>query len=130
MDTLTVAQAAKVLHLNPKRVQFLARNGRIPAVRVGRKWLIPRRELEGQLVRLTAEAADSPQAIDLSARNQLRGRIAGLMVEGLMAEVRVAIGDQELVSVITRGAAERLHLKVGDAVYAVIKSTEVMIGKG
>jgi len=106
MDTLTVAQAAKVLHLNPKRVQFLARNGRIPAVRVGRKWLIPRRELEGQLVRLTAEAADSPQAIDLSARNQLRGRIAGLMVEGLMAEVRVAIGDQELVSVITRGAAE------------------------
>jgi molybdopterin-binding protein len=130
MDTLTVAQAAKVLHLNPKRVQFLARTGRIPAVRVGRKWLIPRRELEGQLVRLTAEAADSAQAIDLSARNQLRGRIAGLMVEGLMAEVRVAIGDQELVSVITRGAAERLHLKVGDAVYAVIKSTEVMIGKG
>jgi molybdate transport system regulatory protein len=52
------------------------------------------------------------------------------MVEGLMAEVRVAIGDQELVSVITRGAAERLHLKVGDEVYAVIKSTEVMIGKG
>jgi molybdate transport system regulatory protein len=130
MDTLTVAQAAKVLHLNPKRVQFLARTGRIPAVRVGRKWLIPRRELEGQLVRLTADAADSAQAIDLSARNQLRGRIAGLMVEGLMAEVRVAIGDQELVSVITRGAAERLHLKVGDEVYAVIKSTEVMIGKG
>jgi molybdopterin-binding protein len=130
MDTLTVAQAAKVLHLNPKRVQFLARTGRIPAVRVGRKWLIPRRELEGQLVRLTAEPADSAQAMDLSARNQLRGRIVGLMVEGLMAEVRVAIGDQELVSVITRGAAERLHLKVGDEVYAVIKSTEVMIGKG
>jgi hypothetical protein len=58
--------------------------------------------LDGQLVRLTAEAADSPQAIDLSARNSARGRIAGLMVEGLMAEVRVAIGDQELVSVITR----------------------------
>lgn len=129
MDTLTVAQAAKVLHLNPKRVQFLARQGRIPAVRVGRKWLIPRRELEAQLVQLSAEAA-SPQAIDLSARNQLRGRIVGLMAEGLMAEVRVGIGDQELVSVITRAAAERLQLKVGDEVYAVIKSTEVMIGKG
>jgi len=129
MDTLTVAQAAKVLHLNPKRVQFLARQGRIPAVRVGRKWLIPRRELEAQLVQLSAEAA-SPQAIDLSARNQLRGRIVGLVAEGLMAEVRVGIGDQELVSVITRAAAERLQLKVGDEVYAVIKSTEVMIGKG
>jgi molybdate transport system regulatory protein len=98
-------------------------------VRVGRKWLIPRRELEAQLVQLSAEAA-SPQAIDLSARNQLRGRIVGLMAEGLMAEVRVGIGDQELVSVITRAAAERLQLKVGDEVYAVIKSTEVMIGKG
>ena len=32
--------------------------------------------------------------------------------------------------VITRGSAERLRLRVGDMVYAVIKSTEVMIGKG
>ena len=47
-----------------------------------------------------------------------------------MAEVRVTIGDQELVSIITSGSARRLRLKVGDEVFAVIKSTEVMIGKG
>lgn len=47
-----------------------------------------------------------------------------------MAEVRIAIGDQELVAVITRSSAERLGLKVGDMAVAVIKSTEVMIGKG
>jgi molybdopterin-binding protein len=47
-----------------------------------------------------------------------------------MAEVRIAIGDQELVAMITRGSAERLALKVGDMAVAVIKSTEVMIGKG
>ena len=47
-----------------------------------------------------------------------------------MAEVRLAIGDQELTAMITRGSAERLRLRVGDVVYAVIKSTEVMIGKG
>jgi molybdopterin-binding protein len=46
-----------------------------------------------------------------------------------MAEVHMRIGDQELVSVITRSSAERLDLKVGDEVLAVIKSTEVMIGK-
>jgi molybdate transport system regulatory protein len=46
-----------------------------------------------------------------------------------MAEVRVTIGDQELVSIITRGSVERLGLRVGDAVFAVIKSTEIMIGK-
>jgi molybdate transport system regulatory protein len=47
-----------------------------------------------------------------------------------MAEVRVSIGDQELVAVITRSAAERLRLRRGDDVFAVVKSTEVMIGKG
>ncbi len=129
METLSVAEAAELLHLNAKRVQFLARSGRIPAMRLGRKWLFPRRELESLLAQAPAEPAP-PQAIDLSARNQLRGRIVGLTAEGLMAEVRVGIGDQELVSVITRGAAERLQLRVGDQVYAVIKSTEVMIGKG
>src|SRR6266498_90024 len=129
METLSVAEAAELLHLNAKRVQFLARSGRIPAMRLGRKWLFPRRELESLLAQAPAEPAP-PQAIDLSARNQLRGRIVGLTTEGLMAEVRVGIGEQELVSVITRGAAERLQLRVGDQVYAVIKSTEVMIGKG
>jgi molybdopterin-binding protein len=46
-----------------------------------------------------------------------------------MAEVVVTVGDIELVSAITRGSAEALGLKPGDAVKAVIKSTEVMIDK-
>jgi molybdopterin-binding protein len=120
-----------LLHVSPKRAQFLARTGRIPAVRVGRRWLFPRRELEVLLRRRPAGAAPSePHRIDLSARNQLRGVVTDVAVEGLMAEVRVAIGEQELVAVITRSAAERLNLRPGDAVYAVVKSTEVMIGKG
>jgi molybdate transport system regulatory protein len=52
-----------------------------------------------------------------------------LSLDGLMAEVQLRIGDQELVSMITRSSAERLGLAVGDEVFAVIKSTEVMIGK-
>jgi molybdopterin-binding protein len=46
-----------------------------------------------------------------------------------MAEVRLSIGGQALVAVITRSSAERLRLAVGDEALAVIKSTEVMIGK-
>ena len=42
--------------------------------------------------------------------------------------VRLA-GGQEVVSAITMGSAVDLDLKVGDAVKAVIKATEVMIGK-
>ena len=67
--------------------------------------------------------------IDLSARNRLRGRITRILSEGLMAEVHIRIGDQPLVSVITRSSAERLGLRVGDEVLAVVKSTEVMIGR-
>lgn len=68
-------------------------------------------------------------SLELSARNQIRGKISALRLDGVMAEVRVTIGDQELVSIITASSAERMGLAVGDAVLAVIKSTEVMIGR-
>jgi molybdate transport system regulatory protein len=67
--------------------------------------------------------------MELSARNQLRGTITDIKVDGLMAEVTVEIGGQEIVSVITRGSAERLGLRQGDAVTVLIKSTEVLLGK-
>jgi molybdopterin-binding protein len=65
----------------------------------------------------------------ISARNHLWGRIVAVTLGDVMAEVRLAVGDQELVSVITRASAERLNLAVGDTVAAIIKSTEVMIAK-
>ena len=47
-----------------------------------------------------------------------------------MAEITVELaGGQEIVSVITRTSAEHLQLKVGDHVTAIMKSTEVMLGK-
>ena len=136
-DLLTAAQAAELLHLNVKRVQSLARAGRLPAVRTGRKWLFPRQQLLRALRGPAAEGVRGGPAtgvaaaggVDISARNQLRGRVVALHVDGVMAEVHVAIGEQTLVSVITRGSVERLGLREGDEVLAVIKSTEVMIAK-
>ena len=127
MDLLSTEDASRYLHLNTKRVQALARAGRLPGRRVGRKWLFDRRDLDRLL---GSEGEQAPAGLDISARNQLRGTIVSLTIEGVMAEVRLRIGDQELTSIITRGSAERMRLKVGDMVYAVIKSTEVMIGKG
>jgi molybdate transport system regulatory protein len=127
MSLLSADQAASHLHLNVKRVQALARAGKLPGRRVGRRWLFDERDLDSALGRLPQVELGG---LDLSARNQLRGRLIALHVEGLMAEVRVGIGDQELVAVITRSSAERLGLKVGEPIFAVIKSTEVMIGKG
>lgn len=127
MQTLNVQQAAALLHMNVKRVQGLARSGKLPAVRVGRRWLFDRNQLE-RLLSSTAGGGRTP-AITLSARNRLRGRVVEIRTDGLMAEVVIRIGDQELVSVITRHSAERLRLAVGAEVFAVIKSTEVMIGR-
>jgi molybdopterin-binding protein len=47
----------------------------------------------------------------------------------VMAEVVISVGSIEIVSAITRSSAERLGRKPGDAVTAIIKSTEVMIDK-
>lgn len=127
MHTLDAEEAARLLKLNVKRVQAMARDGKLPAARVGRKWLFRRDELEALLGR--KRSAPPQKQLAISARNRLRGTIARLAVDGLMAEVVLAIGDQHLVSIITRASAERLGLKVGDEVFAVVKSTEVMIGK-
>jgi molybdopterin-binding protein len=126
-DYLTVRQAADLLHLHIKRVQALARAGKLPAVRAGRKWLFPRSVLLTRLRGLTATAF--PSAAQLSGRNQIRGRITAISVDGVMAEVRIEIGGHELVSIITRASVERLGLKVGDEATAVIKATDVMIGR-
>ena len=57
----------------------------------------------------------------LSARNQFEGVIKSLKLGTVMAEVVVAVGDIEVVAVITRGSAEGLGLKVGDKVKAVAR---------
>jgi molybdopterin-binding protein len=68
--------------------------------------------------------------VRFSARNQLRGKVASVKLGSVMAEVIVDLPDgQQIVSAITRTSAEGLGLTAGDEVIAVIKSTEVMLGK-
>lgn len=65
--------------------------------------------------------------MQLSARNQLKGTVKSVALGGIMAEVIVDIGDNEVVAAITRSSAERLGLVEGQQVTVIIKSTEVMI---
>lgn len=68
--------------------------------------------------------------MELSARNQLRGKVKSVKLGTIMAEVVVELaGGQEIVAEITRGSAERLKLQSGDAVSAIVKASSVMIGK-
>lgn len=67
--------------------------------------------------------------MEISARNQLRGRVKEVVLGTVMAEVVVDVGGQEVAAAITRRSAEGLGLKAGDTVTVIIKATEVMIGK-
>src|ERR1043166_4510290 len=78
-------------------------------------------------------AARKPAAagliVALSGRNRLRGVVEEVRVDGLLAQVRLRIGDQTLTAVITGDAVQELKLRRGDNALAIIKSTEVMIAR-
>ena len=65
----------------------------------------------------------------LSARNQLPGRVTAVHLDMVMAEVTIDIGGASVVAAITRISAEQLGLRAGDAVTAVIKATDILVGK-
>jgi molybdopterin-binding protein len=67
--------------------------------------------------------------MQLSARNQLKGTVKTVKLGSIMAEVAIDVGGNEIVSEISKGSVERLGLKAGDSVTAIIKATEVIIGK-
>jgi molybdopterin-binding protein len=63
----------------------------------------------------------------VSGRNQLVGRIDSVRISGLMAEVKISIGGQQITSIITATSAREMQLKKGQTAAALIKATEVMI---
>ena len=66
----------------------------------------------------------------LSARNILPGKVVTITKGATTAHVKVELGSGlTITSSITNEAVDDLALKVGDSVSAVIKSSDVMIGK-
>jgi len=90
---------------------------------------IPQSEIDRLLFRTRGRtAADRKEVIRrVSGRNQLVGRIEELRISGLMAEVTLSIGGQQITSIITSRSAREMGLKKGQAAAALIKATEVMI---
>jgi len=67
--------------------------------------------------------------MEISARNQLPGKVVSTKLGSIMAEVTVQIDAAEVVAAITRSSVEHLNLQPGDSVRVIVKSTEVIIGK-
>ncbi|GAB3386706.1 TOBE domain-containing protein [Azotobacter armeniacus] len=63
-----------------------------------------------------------------SARNQFAGTITGLRVGGVDYEVRIRLdAENEIAAIITKGSAENLELAMGKEVFALVKSSSVML---
>src|SRR5581483_2221900 len=90
---------------------------------------IPQREVDRLLFRTRGRTEEERQQVlrRVSGRNQLVGRIDSVRISGLMAEVRISIGGQQITSIITASSAREMNLKPGQTAAALIKATEVMI---
>jgi molybdopterin-binding protein len=64
----------------------------------------------------------------ISARNRLKGKIVEVKKGTTTAHVRIDIGGQVVTAAITNEAVDELKLAAGQAAYAVIKASDVMVG--
>lgn len=66
----------------------------------------------------------------MSARNQFEGTITKVQEGAVNGIVTVDVNGTPVSATISMGSIENLGLKPGVKAYAVIKATDVMIGKG
>ena len=66
----------------------------------------------------------------LSARNQIKGTVVGITEGAVNGIVKIAFADEVVSATISMAAIKELGLEEGKEAYAVIKATEVMVGKG
>jgi len=136
MTFLTVRQAASRLGVGYSTLKQWIYQG---SVRTTRTRGGHHRIAAGEVDRLLADAgrlpdrkrpvskSSPPTIVALSTRNQLRGVVDEVRTDGLLAQVKLRVGDDVVTAVITRDAVNALGLKRGQPAIALIKSTEVMI---
>lgn len=137
MALLTVRAAADRLGVGYSTLKRWVHTGHVRTTTTeGGHHRVAESEIERLLTRQQPDAKRRPRAVDpddtlqgLSARNRLHGYVDEVRVDGLLAQVRLRVGDQSLTAVITADAVRALKLRRGDDALAVIKSTEVMIAR-
>jgi len=68
--------------------------------------------------------------MSISIRNRLPGTIEEIVSDKVVSEVVIRTEAGIVTSIITTGSVERMKLKEGDSVFAVVKATSVSIEKG
>ena len=118
--TYTASEAARALGISLDTLRRWDRQGRIRVRRdSANRRLVPAKEIE----RLRAR---DPHG--LSARNRFPGVVRSVRVEGLLAQVRIAVTEPvEITAIVTADAVAELGLDRGMPATAVVKSTSIMV---
>lgn len=137
MTQVTARVAAKRLGVGYSTFKNWIRQGQVRTTTTpGGHHRVPEAEIDRLLARQPAARsrkrtgrAPAGFIVALSGRNRLHGFVEEVRVDGLLAQIRLRIGDQTLTAVITSDAVRELRLKRGDDAVGIIKSTEVMIAR-
>jgi len=136
MALFTTRQAAAQLGVGYSTLKQWIYQGAVRTVKTrGGHHRVPAEELDRLLAaggglpdhRRQPPAATPAAIVSLSTRNQLRGIIEEVRAEGVLAQVRLRVGQDTITAVITRDAVNALGLRRGKPAIALVKSTEVMI---
>ena len=138
MSLLTVRAAAGRMGVGYSTLKQWIHQGKIRTTQTaGGHHRLSEAEVDRLLARSTPAGPTKPRQSDrpsgvivaLSGRNQLRGFVEEIRVDGLLGQVRLRIGDQTLTAIITTDALNELKLRRGDSALAIVKSTEVMVAR-
>lgn len=116
----TASEAARRLGISLDTLRRWDRSGRIKTTRdSGNRRLVSAKEVD----RLRGDGDGG-----FSARNRLRGTVADVKIEGLIAQVELVVDEPARgVAIVTADAVDELELAPGMAATAVVKATSVMV---
>lgn len=129
---LRVSEAARLLSLSRPTLTRWIRDGRIRCERTpGGHYRIPQGEIDRLGARTpdegTVHVREGEVLAAISGRNKLLGTVSRVRYGGLLAEVTLTVGEQELTAIITSASSRALGLKPGVRAYGLVKATEVMV---
>jgi molybdopterin-binding protein len=129
-NLLTPREAARLIGISYSTIKQWILTGKLKTAKTpGGHHRIAETSLRPFLVkdRMKAVSESRERYRRVSGRNQLAGKVVSVRIEGLLAEVVLAVADTHITAIITANAARELRLKKGDTAAALIKATEVMI---
>lgn len=127
---LTPREASRLLGISYPTIKNWILNGKLKSVRTpGGHHRLTTASLQPFLEADASRSETESRARyrRISGRNQLVGKVVGIRIAGLLAEVVLIIGEAQITAIITAEAVRELNLKKGDTAAALIKSTDVMI---